>query len=212
MKCTLSLAAAALALAALAASQASAQNLFVNPGFEAPVTMDGPPFIGFWEAFQGAGATSANGAVTPRTGAQHLDLDITVDNSFAGAFQDVLVAPGLITTVSGWHLAPGPNDAIVEIRIEWRNSVSNTEISRTSNFSPAPTSAYTQFSRTDVVPLGVDTARVVYAIQSFDDSVPGNVGNVFVDDMSVTVIPEPSTLVLAGASLLGMIAIRRRRS
>jgi len=43
--------AAALMMVGLTVSQASAQNLLANPGFESPITFDGPPFIGSWEGF-----------------------------------------------------------------------------------------------------------------------------------------------------------------
>ena len=46
---------------AIFADQGSAQNLLVNPGFEDPITSDGPPFVGFWEAFNGGGGASAVG-------------------------------------------------------------------------------------------------------------------------------------------------------
>src|SRR5580765_144641 len=84
----------ALIMLVISASRASAVNLLANPGFESPVTADGPPFVGSWEAFNGgAGSSSNNSTTTPRTGAQDLLLNIVnTDNTFAGAFQDV---PGL---------------------------------------------------------------------------------------------------------------------
>jgi hypothetical protein len=193
--------------AALSSGQALAANLFVNPGFEDPVTYDGPPFVGFWEAFQGGGATSANSAVMPRSGAQSLKLDINnATNTFAGAFQDVPVSAGQSLTFSGYAASLFDNGSSNELRFEWRNSVSNTEVSRTPNFAPALTSSYSPFELTAVVPAGVDTARIVYAIQSFGGP-PAQ--TVFLDDVSATTIPEPTTALLAAAGLAAMI--RRRR-
>jgi hypothetical protein len=85
---------AAFAATALVGTQASA-NLLANPSFEQPITQDGPPFVGLWEGFNGgAGSSAANGTASPRTGAMELDLRIDgVNNTFAGAFQDV---PGLV--------------------------------------------------------------------------------------------------------------------
>ena len=99
----------------------------------------------------------------------------------------------------------------IEYRIEWRSSVTNTEISRTPNQSlPIPTDVYAPWSVTALVPPGADTARVVYAIQTFGgEPTPTNTGTVYVDDVSFTVIPEPSALMLAGLGALGLI--RRRR-
>jgi len=206
---------AAIIGALVASNHATAANLLANPGFEDPVTSDGAPFVGSWEAFNGgAGSSSANSTTTPRTGAQDLRLAITnTDNTFAGAFQDVPgLTPGTVGTFSGWHMSPSnPLDLGVEVRIEWRNSVSNTEISRTPNSTPVPTNAYTQFFLPATVPAGVDTARVVYAIQTFGSGGTNN-GIVFVDDVSFDVVPEPATIGLFGIALVASVGMRRRHS
>src|SRR5215470_14314544 len=119
----------------------------VNGGFEDPITSDGPPFVGYWEGFSGGpGALAANSTAMPHSGAQNLLLSISnTDNTFAGVFQDVLgVTPGSDYSFNGWHalLATTNFGVGVEIRIEWRNSVSNTEVSRTPNLTPLPTAVY----------------------------------------------------------------------
>ena len=203
----------AIACLMLAASQASAANQLVNPGFEDPVTSDGAPFIGFWEAFNGGGAaTSNNSTITPRTGAQDLRLEIlNSNNNFAGAFQDVAVTALSPALWSVWHMSPSsPFDVGVEMRIEWRNSVSNTEISRTPNSVIVPTNQYTQFSVASTVPAGVDIARLVYAIQSFGPE-PTNTGIVFVDDAFYDAVPEPATIGLIGIAFVASVAMRRRK-
>ena len=203
-------AAAVLAVLALAAAPASAEQL-ANGSFEAPITTDGAPFVGSWEAFNGgAGSQATNSSAMPRTGAQHLALSIAnTDNTFAGVFQDVPnLTAGTPVTFSGYHLTTtNPLGVGVEFRIEWRKSSTNTEVSRTPNSSLVPTSVYSPFSLAATVPVGADTARVVYAIQSFG-SEPGNSGVVYVDDLSF--IPEPSTAVLS-LGALGLSCLCRRR-
>lgn len=198
----------------LSVAQANAQNLFVNPGFEDPITSDGPPFVGFWEGFSGnPAAIAANSSTSPRTGAQHLSLSITAaDNTFTGVFQDVTgLVPGQAVDFSVWHKRVGSLNLDAEVRIEWRNSVSNTEISRTPNSVPtaAITTDYTLFSLPSVVPAGVDTARAVYAIQTFSGG-PDNTGTVFIDDASFTAVPEPATLAMLGVAGLALVCVRRR--
>ena len=203
-------AAVAVVVSALAASAASAQ--LANPGFEDPVTTDGPPFVGFWEAFTaGPGSLAGNSTAMPRSGAGHLSLSITDTNdSFAGVFQDVPnLRPGATATFGGYHMTPSsPLDLGTEVRIEWRNSTSNTEVGRTPNLTVLPTGQYAPFTLTGVVPLGADTARVVYAIQTFGPE-PTNNGVVYVDDASF--IPEPASPLLLTLAGLGLAMRRRRR-
>ena len=73
------------------------------------------------------------------------------------------------------------------------------------------TSDYTEFSLTAPVPAGADTARVVYAIQTFGGG-PTNNGTIFLDDASLTVIPEPSTLALLALGGCGFFALKRSRA
>jgi hypothetical protein len=195
------------------AASAGAANLVVNGGFEDPVTSDGPPFIGFWEAFAGAGAQSQNATTFPRTGLQSLQVSITLTpNTFAGAFQDVVVSPGLEYTFSGWHASLNTSlDVGTEVRIEWRNSISDTEVARTPNLIPVPTSVYSLFELTAEVPAGADIARMVYAIQSFSTNPLGD-GIVYVDDISFALVPEPSSLILLGVGGLALVLMRRRRA
>ncbi len=193
-------------------ASADAVNLAVNPGFEDPVTFDGPPFVGSWEGFSAGGASAGNSALSPLTGLQSLQLSITsTDNTFAGAFQDV---PGLASgdqySFTGWHITTSsPFDVGVEIRIEWRNSGSNTEVSRTPNLTPVPVGSYSLFDLTAAVPAGADIARLVYAIQSFGPG-PTNTGTVHLDDVSFSAVPEPTVTLTGGFAALGLLLRRRR--
>lgn len=198
---------AALAIFAFALPSRSAAQILFDPGFEQPITSDGAPFVGAWEGFSGGGTASAgNSTLMPRNGAQHLNLSITANNSFAGAFQDVAVSAGIQYTFGGYHMTPAtPLEVVAEIRIEWRDA--SSEISRTANLTPSITGAYAPFSLTSTAPAGAQFARLVYAIQTFTNA--GNdAGTVYVDDMIF--VPEPSSLtLLAGPALL--LARRRRR-
>jgi hypothetical protein len=96
------------------------------------------------------------------------------------------------------------------VRIEWRNSVTNLEVSRTPNSTPVPTAgAYTPFTLTSTVPAGADTARAVYAIQSFSTNPLGS-GAVLIDDFTFFV-PEPTGLALLSFGALTIVARTRRR-
>lgn len=197
-----------VAVLCFAADVSASSNLFSNPGFEDPITFDGPPFVGSWEGFSGgADSSAANSTSMPRTGDESLELSIGTFNTFAGVFQDVPVLPGNNVVFSGWHKVLGTTSGI-EIRLEWRDSVQDTEISRTANFSPTPGSDYEPFSMTSVVPAGADLARAVYAIQSFGGAVSQDV---FVDDISFFIVPEPGSLGMLSLLGLALIGALRRR-
>lgn len=205
---------AAIGLVVLSGTQATAQNLFGNPGFEDPATYteDGPPFVGSWEGFQGGGADASRGTTMPRTGVAHLLLDITADNTFAGAFQDVEgLVPGQLVNFSVWHKSGSiPYNLVSELRIEWRKVGQGAEVSRIQVL-PIPTADYTQASLVAQVPPGADTARAVYAIQSFTNTGLPDAGTVFVDDASLTIIPEPATMAIVGLAVFCVAGFRRRK-
>ena len=206
MREKLALASIALATASLTASA----GLLANAGFEEDIFGDFPPISGSWVSFsadgdQFAGADIAfSSSAMARTGARSMELGLTVANSFAGTFQDVGgLSAGQEWTFGGWHKSLGVAGG-TEIRIEWRDSVNDVEISRTGNLAPTVGSDWEEFALTDFVPAGADTARVVYAIQSFGAGIDQSV---FVDD--VYFVPAPGALALLG--LGGLTATRRRR-
>jgi hypothetical protein len=212
--------AVAAIVAMMVAGSPAAANQFANPSFEDPITSDGPPFVGSWEGFSGnfggGSSSSSNSSVMPRTGAGHVNLTITSGSGFAGVFQDVPgLTPGTPVIFSGWHQSTSlPVDITSEVRIEWRNSVSNTEVSRTPNLLPVASAAYSPFALPVLVPAGADTARAVYAVETFFGPMdpPQNGGTVFIDDFSFIVIPEPAAVTLLVLGCLGLAGLRRRPS
>ena len=174
--------------------------------------MDGPPFAGSWEAFAGGGGgnSSAETGTNPLSGAASLELFLDTGSGFAGVFQDIPAFAGRDVTWSGWHaLGSGSTPGGTEIRIEWFDA-GGGGLGATPNFTPTLTAdnIYVPFSLTATAPAGTATARVVYAIQSFGAGVPQTV---FVDDVSGTAIPEPTSLVLAGLAGVGLLAYSRRK-
>lgn len=215
------LAVAAVTLFALPATAAHLDNpnRLVNEGFEDPIANTTDPFVGRWQPFSldgdevAGGDTSQTSGAMPRSGASQLDLEIAgTSNSFAGAFQDVTLdpvnAPGSTAWFSGWAKLLSGDAVGSEIRIEWRDSNTDTEITRTGNLVPTLTSEYQEFIVSDTVPVGANSARVVYAIQSFG---AGPDQNVLVDDVNFNVqIPEPTTVTLAALAGLAICGMRRR--
>ena len=195
---------------ALAVPCALGVNIISDAGFESGVlTFEGP--TPNWTGFADAATNTAEiTGDSPRTGSFSLDLATTTAAGFTGAFNDVNVGSlvGTVATFSGFHQLVGDAGG-TEIRIEWRDSVADVEVGRTDNLTPTLTSGadFEMFSISDTVPVGADTGRAVYVIQTFGTALNQNV---FVDDVSFDVVPEPSGVALLGLTALGLITRRRR--
>lgn len=200
------------ALLSFVGLSAQATNQLTDPGFEDPLlyTFDGPPFVGFWEGFSAGGAASSGHDTTfPLNGTGHSTLSILGDdNSFTGVFQDIPVLAGGQVDGSIWHASPDSALGVgSEFRIEFHDA--GGEIARVTNDGNVPTATYSQISVGGVAPAGTVSARLVYAIQTFGgEPFPTNTGTVYLDDASLTGIPEPTAAIMA---LLGLAPLARRR-
>jgi hypothetical protein len=198
---------AALAVVTVGAIQASAQNLVDNPSFEDP-TVDTGSANDVWFRF---GTVASESTAEPRTGARHIALDLSGPSQFAGVFQNLNlpVNPGQIVNLSGWakNALGAPFNATQEIKLEWQGTP-NPPQNLLADLTLG--SDYEMFSHTGVAPAGTTGLVVTYALASFG---PGQgEALVYLDDISVTIIPEPATLGLAALGLFGFALARRRRA
>ena len=201
---------AALTVCMFIVPQAIAQNLVENPSFEDPTVEMGSANDVWFRFGSGVNGTSSESTAMPRSGSRHIALQLVGAQQFAGVFQNLnmTVNPGEIVTFTGWakNASGAPFNATQEIKIEWQGSP-NPPQSRLDILSLD--SDYEMFSHTATAPAGTTGLVVTYALSSFGAGQSGN-SLVYLDDITVTLVPEPATGLLAFGSLLA-VARRRRK-
>jgi hypothetical protein len=197
---------AALAVFMLFSSQATAQNLVDNPSFEDPTVSMGSANDVWFRFGSGANGTSSESTVMPRTGARHIELQLVGPNQFAGVFQNLNmpINPGQTVNFTGWarNASTAGFNATQEIKLEWQGMPNPPQ-----NFLADVTlgTNYEMFSHTGVAPAGTTGLVVTYAIAG------GQGALVHLDDITVTIVPEPATIGLVGLGSLGLVAFGWRR-
>ena len=202
---------AALAVFMLIASQATAQNLVDNPSFEDPTVSTGSANDVWFRFGSGANGTSSESTVMPRTGSRHIALQLVGPNQFAGVFQNLnmTINPGQIVNFTGFarNATGAAFNATQEIKLEWQGTP-NPPQNRLDDLTLGST--YEMFSHTGVAPAGTTGLVVTYALSSFGAGQSGD-SLVHLDDITVTIVPEPATVGLVGLGSLGLVAFARRR-
>ena len=197
---------AALTVFVLLESQATAQNLVVNPSFEDPTVSMGSANDVWFRFGSGANGTSSESTVMPRTGARHMELLLVGPNQFAGVFQNLnmTINPGQIVNLSGFarNATGAAFNATQEIKLEWQGTP-NPPQNRLDDLTLGST--YEMFSHTGVAPAGTTGLVVTYALSSFGAGQSGD-SLVHLDDITVRIIPEPAAVALLGLGSLGLVA------
>lgn len=197
------------AVAAFATTQAFSATTIADPSFEdAANFVDDGNGVGKWNSFSQAPASATITTAAARTGSSSAELVLGAANLFAGFFQDIMVNPGDTITLDLWHQAVNQEAGSIEIRIEWQSG--GGEIARTANANPAPGSTFENFTISHLAPAGADTARVVYATQSFGGDTDAVVN---IDDFTVSgsTVPEPSGALLLALGAFGFVSARSRK-
>jgi hypothetical protein len=218
---------AAAGVFTLAAGQSSrAQNLLADPGFELGLTAPNPNPNGLtgWANFNGAAFLN-----TPLSHSGQYVLD-TPDNgggySVPGTYQDFAASAGEVFTLSGWVYTPNAlvandNDfAILQLSF-FTGSPPNNYAGGTGVGAAVGVNVGDPNGGGGVaLPQGVWTFASVSATAGagtqsmgaylLDINADAN-ADFYFDDMSLQVVPEPTTLALAGLGGLSLLWSRCRR-
>jgi PEP-CTERM motif len=214
---------------AISASTTQAQNLLVNPGFESATLWTGNPItiatVGDgWDNNFGGSAQGQNDMST--------SADSPYDGSYAllaanapgnvwnpqGTYQIIANSSvGAAWSASVWALTDtGTQGAAVagtgpfDFQVQFLDSTLANISTADYGWSPlAALDTWQQFTMSGTVPAG--TAYIsVYDFAMIGPGAAGNV-NVYFDDNSLTVAPEPTTLALAGLGGVSLLSLIRRR-
>jgi hypothetical protein len=183
-------------------------NLLANPSFE---DVDGttmlPADAAIWNEFSSLpNSTSTRSLAMPRTGTASMLLEAVGANQFAGVFQGLpgSLSGGEIVTISGWHKWVA-GMATRELKLEWHGAPQT----RVDTIEVGPMLDYEEFCLTAIAPAGVTGVTATYVISTFGPNQTGAV--VFLDDMTVCIVPEPASVMLGLIGVLGLMGLGRRR-
>ena len=206
------------------ASNAAASNIVVNGNFEGTTYVDsstgdilptgwtnGPPYPSASSNVNVSSAVDASTDLGPESGSNFIRFQSAQNNGSRDClYQDLITIPGQLYTVSFWvgitSTSVGNNLGLNPV---WDENTSNQQSLGADQFYYAPVNtgpvAYQQFSFS-VTASTSDTRIDFHGVDSN--------GSILLDNVSVTnasATPEPGTLVLAGAVLVGLGLARRGR-
>ncbi|MCL6630772.1 MAG: PEP-CTERM sorting domain-containing protein [Armatimonadetes bacterium] len=226
-----------LVLILTAALPLAAQNLVQNPGFEASSGTPIPGWTNWFCTGWGSGMSVEINTSNKVSGANSARLRINNGSGSFGIYQVVSVTPNVLHNFSTWVRATSNTSNWAEVLL-FNYQVTNTgdidsgTISRpyliwkrdswggvsgvpggslptiASNVPPYPGNSWEYVTGTVSSPTGYVTIAYKWGNGS-----GGFSGSMYVDEVSLTAVPEPGSLLALSTGIIGLagIVIRRRR-
>lgn len=198
-----------LALGMVAASNSNAYpNLLSDPGFESGTPVPGA--FGGWETPLAAAFSQTH----HRSGAWSMENYYDPAHFQGISAQKVTVTPGTDYTLTGWAFTPNTlssSSSLGFLMLFFTDANGDTigQYLASAEFdSASPANTWVQLSVDGTAPAN---AAFVYAETMLWNPGPGDA--VYFDDLSLTVVPEPSALAVLSAGLgLGLLGRRRMQT
>ena len=195
-------------------------NLLVNGSFETPVVtvgtfanfISGSTAITGWTVF-GPAVSIVSGSFSPppfsfpaQDGVQWLDLTGPTSGPIQGVNQTVTTTPGQTYNLSFYvgNVVGGGFGATSTVGV----LINGSQISTATNSNPGTTLNWKLFT----VPFTAASASTVIGFGNLDTDESNGLDNVSLDLAPTTAVPEPSTWLLLGSGMIGLMFWQRRYS
>ncbi len=162
--------------------------------------------IGVWYPYQ---VTSAVVGTPTHSGSFAANPALTGSNKFGMLLQDVgsQIASGNSITVSGWVKTVDSWNTAGFMRIEFLNDSWATTGPAIESSGISGNTDWTKLTASGIVPAGTTKVNVGFGLRNW--TLDASVGNIYADD--ATAIPEPTSMLLLGSGLLGLLGLGRKK-
>lgn len=163
--------------------------------------------IGVWYPYQVT--STVQGAITHNASSFAANPALTGTNKFGMLLQDVgsQIITGVPISVSGWVKTVDSWNTAGFIRIEFLDNSFVPTGPAVESPGISGNVDWTKLTASGIVPTGTTKVNVGFGLRNW--TADPSVGNIYADD--ATAIPEPTSMLLLGSGLLGLLGVARKK-